>query len=62
MRVMEKRKQVILKLEDKGSNELFAACPIDTYPGPAIGNFIQMLSTYNIEGLFMILNLCVINQ
>jgi len=36
MRVMEKRKQVILKLEDKGSNELFAACPIDTYPGPAI--------------------------
>ena len=28
--------QVSLKLEDKGNGELFAACPIDTYPGPAI--------------------------
>ena len=37
MRAMEKNKLVILKLEDKGSNELFAACPIDKYPGPAIG-------------------------
>jgi len=36
MRAMEKNKLVILKLEDKGSNELFAACPIDKYPGPAI--------------------------
>lgn len=36
MRVMEKSKQVILKLEDKGSNELFAACPIETYPGSAL--------------------------
>merc|ERR1712130_356879 len=22
--------------EDRGSNELFAACPIDQYPGPAV--------------------------
>jgi len=36
MRVMEKNKKVRLKLEDRGSNELFAACPIDQYPGPAI--------------------------
>ena len=36
MRVMEKNKKVSLKLEDKGNGELFAACPIDTYPGPAI--------------------------
>eukprot|EP00088_Acartia_fossae_P002126 TRINITY_DN10836_c0_g1_i5.p1 TRINITY_DN10836_c0_g1~~TRINITY_DN10836_c0_g1_i5.p1 ORF type:complete len:300 (-),score=77.18 TRINITY_DN10836_c0_g1_i5:296-1195(-) len=36
MRVMEKSNVVTLKLEDKGSNELFAACPIDKYPGPAI--------------------------
>ena len=25
-----------LKLEDKGSGELFAACPVDAYPGPAV--------------------------
>merc|ERR1711874_261345 len=24
------------KLEDKGSGELFAACPIESYPGPAV--------------------------
>lgn len=36
MRVMEKAKKVKLKLEDRGSNELFAACPVDQYPGPAI--------------------------
>ena len=28
--------QVRLKLEDKGSGELFAACPVDAYPGPAV--------------------------
>ena len=28
--------QVKLKLEDRGSNELFAACPVEAYPGPAI--------------------------
>jgi len=36
MRVMEKAKKVKLKLEDRGSNELFAACPVEQYPGPAI--------------------------
>jgi len=36
MRVMEKNQKVQLKLEDRGSNELFAACPIDQYPGPAV--------------------------
>ena len=36
MRVMHSNKVVKLKLEDKGSGELFAACPIDQYPGPAV--------------------------
>lgn len=36
LRVMEKSRQVKLKLEDRGSNELFAACPVEAYPGPAI--------------------------
>jgi len=36
MRVMEQNKKVRLKLEDKGNGELFAACPVDAYPGPAI--------------------------
>jgi len=36
MRVMEQNKKVRLKLEDKGSGELFAACPVDAYPGPAV--------------------------
>jgi len=36
MRVMEKSKKVRLKLEDRGSGELFAACPVEAYPGPAI--------------------------
>ena len=28
--------QVRLKLEDKSSGELFAACPVEAYPGPAV--------------------------
>jgi len=36
LRVMEQHREVRLKLEDRGSNELFAACPIQAYPGPAI--------------------------
>eukprot|EP00092_Neocalanus_flemingeri_P008752 GFUD01009425.1.p1 GENE.GFUD01009425.1~~GFUD01009425.1.p1 ORF type:complete len:295 (-),score=90.18 GFUD01009425.1:259-1089(-) len=36
MRVMEQNKKVRLKLEDRGSGELFAACPVEAYPGPAI--------------------------
>lgn len=36
MRLMEKGQKVRLKLEDRGSNELFAACPIEQYPGPAV--------------------------
>lgn len=36
LRVMEKSRQVKLKLEDRGSNELFAAAPVEAYPGPAI--------------------------
>jgi len=36
MRLMEKGHKVKLNLEDRGSNELFAACPIDQYPGPAV--------------------------
>ena len=33
---METNRKVRLKLEDKGSGELFAACPVDAYPGPAV--------------------------
>lgn len=37
LRVMSSSEgSVKLKLEDKGSNELFAACPVAQYPGPAI--------------------------
>lgn len=36
LRLMEKNKKVKLKLEDKNSGDLFAACPIDTYPGPSL--------------------------
>ena len=33
---MEVNKKVRLKLEDKNSGELFAACPVDSYPGSAV--------------------------
>jgi len=33
LRIMETNRKVRLKLEDKNSGELFAACPVDTYPG-----------------------------
>jgi len=36
LRIMEANKKVKLKLEDKNSGELFAACPVDAYPGPAV--------------------------
>ena len=36
LRIMETNRKVRLKLEDKGSGELFAACPVDAYPGPAV--------------------------
>jgi len=36
LRIMEANKKVRLKLEDKGSGELFAACPVDAYPGAAV--------------------------
>jgi len=36
LRVMEQSKKVRLKLEDKSSGELFAACPVEAYPGPAV--------------------------
>ena len=36
LRIMEANKRVKLKLEDKNSGELFAACPVDAYPGPAV--------------------------
>lgn len=36
LRLVAKEKECILKLEDKNSGELFAKCPIDTYPGIAI--------------------------
>lgn len=36
MRLVNKKEECILKLEDKTSGELFAKCPIDKYPGVAI--------------------------
>ena len=34
--MVAKGKECVLKLEDKNTGELFAKCPIDTYPGIAI--------------------------
>ncbi|XP_066971208.1 NECAP-like protein CG9132 isoform X1 [Macrobrachium rosenbergii] len=36
MRLVNRKQECILKLEDKTSGELFAKCPIDKYPGVAI--------------------------
>ncbi|KAK7027501.1 Adaptin ear-binding coat-associated protein 1 [Halocaridina rubra] len=36
MRLVNKKQECILKLEDKTTGELFAKCPIDKYPGIAI--------------------------
>jgi len=41
MRLMQQSKTIKLKLEDKGSGELFAACPIDIYPGPAVESVVD---------------------
>ncbi|KAI8795420.1 adaptin ear-binding coat-associated protein 1 [Biomphalaria glabrata] len=36
LRVVSKGKELIIKLEDKNSGELFAQCPVDAYPGIAV--------------------------
>jgi len=36
LRIMESARKVRLRLEDKNSGELFAACPVDSYPGTAV--------------------------
>lgn len=36
MRLVAKGDDLIMKLEDKTSGELFAKCPIDKYPGVAL--------------------------
>ncbi|KAH9637713.1 hypothetical protein HF086_009381 [Spodoptera exigua] len=36
MRLVAKSEELIMKLEDKTSGELFAKCPIDKYPGVAL--------------------------
>ncbi|CAH0406567.1 unnamed protein product [Chilo suppressalis] len=36
MRLVSKGEELIMKLEDKTSGELFAKCPIDKYPGVAL--------------------------
>lgn len=36
MRLVAKGEELIMKLEDKTSGELFAKCPIDKYPGVAL--------------------------
>lgn len=36
MRLISKGNELAIKLEDRNSGELFAKCPIETYPGIAI--------------------------
>jgi adaptin ear-binding coat-associated protein 1/2 len=36
MKLVSKGNDCTIKLEDKNSGELFAKCPIETYPGIAI--------------------------
>lgn len=36
MRLVSKGNDVCIKLEDKTTGELFAKCPIETYPGNAV--------------------------
>ncbi|GLV34214.1 uncharacterized protein CBL_00144 [Carabus blaptoides fortunei] len=36
LRLVSKGEECFIKLEDKNSGELFAKCPIDTYPGVAV--------------------------
>lgn len=36
MRLVAKGEELLMKLEDKASGELFAKCPIDKYPGVAL--------------------------
>lgn len=36
MRLVAKGEELMMKLEDKASGELFAKCPIDKYPGVAL--------------------------
>ncbi|CAF1043876.1 unnamed protein product [Brachionus calyciflorus] len=38
LRIIAKGEKLVIKLEDKNSGELFAACPVDTYPTPAVEN------------------------
>lgn len=36
MKLVAKGDKCILKAEDKTSGQLFAKCPVDGYPGPAV--------------------------
>lgn len=36
MRLVSKGEELVMKLEDKTSGQLFAKCPIDKYPGVAL--------------------------
>lgn len=36
MRLVSKGDELVMKLEDKTSGELFAKCPVDKYPGVAL--------------------------
>lgn len=41
MRLIGKGKVAEIKLEELGSNKLFASCPIETYPGPAVQQVVD---------------------
>ena len=46
-----KGKVAEIKLEELGSNKLFASCPIETYPGPAVQQVVDS-SRYEEDSTF----------
>lgn len=38
LRILAKGEKLVIKLEDKNSGELFAACPVDSYPSASVEN------------------------
>lgn len=64
MRLVAKAEELIMKLEDKTSGELFAKCPIDKYPGVALESvtdssryFVVRIQDDNGKRNFNILNI-----
>jgi len=49
-----------LRLEDRGSNELFAACPVEQFPGMSVEPVTDS-SRYFVICIKVILYLCLLN-